>query len=169
MQNPINTNESSVRIGRAAQILGVSPSTIRRFEREGIMPEPVYQSGHRRYHIGDLLAMKQKLIRKRERHDQTLVVCRPEQILDATNIVAEKGWACQFITIHEAITPDMITLIVNGAVSRLVFLSVEEFDKYCTEPGIHVLFSAIDQAQAEIVLLPESLLSQTKKSGGKPC
>lgn len=49
--------DSLVSIGKAAQHLGVSVDTVRRWSNDGRLPVIVLPSGHRRYRVNDLNAL----------------------------------------------------------------------------------------------------------------
>lgn len=50
------TDEHMLSVGQAAQLLGVSVSTLQRWDRDGLLPAQRTVTNQRRYRRGDLLA-----------------------------------------------------------------------------------------------------------------
>ena len=55
-----NTEEIPISIGEAAEILGVSVKTLRRWFDAGKIPVTINPSGHRRYYLSQILQHSKK-------------------------------------------------------------------------------------------------------------
>ena len=152
-----------VSVGRAAGMLGVSVSTLRRWEREGkLMPERT-ASGHRRYalsqlqpgHDGEAAAQKRTIAYARvSSHDQKADLERQKKILEL--YCARQGWTHEVIAdlgsgmnYRKKGLKRLLEDIMAGRVGRLVLTHKDRLLRF----GAELVFALCEARQVEVVIL----------------
>ncbi|MDY0397963.1 MAG: IS607 family transposase [Desulfuromonas thiophila] len=155
--------ERIVSIGKAAQALGVSITTLRRWEAEGKLV-PVHTAGkHRRY---DLAKLKPELFRvaQDERrtvayarvssHDQKADLERQKQVLEL--YCARQGWTFEVVAdlgsgmnYHKKGLKKLLEALIDGQIGRLVITHKDRLLRF----GAELVFSICEAKQVEVVIL----------------
>ncbi|WP_028458095.1 IS607 family transposase [Chloroflexus sp. Y-396-1] len=150
-------------IGEASAALGVSITTLRRWEREGkLLPERT-AGGQRRY---DLAKLKPELFRaapqdrttiayaRVSRHDQKDDLERQKQVLEL--YCARQGWACEVIAdlgsgmhYHKKGVQRLLNAIIAGDVGRLLITHTGRLLRFGAEP----VFAICEAKNVEVVIL----------------
>jgi predicted site-specific integrase-resolvase len=152
-----------IAIGEAAEALGVSITTLRRWELEGkLIPERT-ASGHRRY---DLRTLKPELHHDMERvkrtiayarvssHDQKADLERQKQVLEL--YCARQGWTFEVLTdlgsgmnYHKKGLKRLLNDIIEGQIGRLVITHKDRLLRF----GAELVFSLCEAKGVEVVIL----------------
>ena len=152
-----------VSIGGAAQALGVSVKTLRRWEAAGkVVPEHT-AGGHRRY---DLEKLKPKVRTEREQdrrtvayarvssHDQKADLERQKQVLE--HYCAVHGWTFEVLAdlgsgmnYHKKGLKRLLDAIIAGEVGRLVITHKDCLLRF----GAELIFSICAAKRVEVVIL----------------
>jgi len=153
-----------VTIGEAAEILGVSISTLRRWDKvERLKPEKT-ASGHRRYDVAKLkpelyraagLETRKTLAYARVSDpDQKGDLERQEQILEL--YCARQGWTFEIISdmgsganYHKKGLKRLLNSILSDKVGRLVILHKDRLLRF----GAELVFAICEAKQVEVVIL----------------
>lgn len=152
-----------ISVGRAAALLGVSVSTLRRWEREGkLLPERT-ASGHRRYalsrlqpgHDGEAAAQKRTIAYARvSSHDQKADLERQKKILEL--YCARQGWTHEVIAdlgsgmnYRKKGLKRLLEDIMAGQVGRLVLTHKDRLLRF----GAELVFALCEARQVEVVIL----------------
>lgn len=154
-------------ISKAAKLLGVSVSTLRRWEREGrLLPDERTQGKQRRYKRSQLKPeIKHSTKSNRETiayarvssHDQKDDLDRQKKLLEL--YCASKGW--HFLIIDDLGSgmnyqkrglKKLITKILDGEVNRLVLTHKDRLLRF----GAELIFSICEVKQVEIVIINQS-------------
>lgn len=150
-------------IGKTSEILGVSITTLRRWELEGkLIPERT-ASGHRRYDLGKL---KPELIHSAsdERrtiayarvssHDQKADLERQKQALEL--YCAKQGWAFEIVAdlgsgmnYYKKGLKRLLNDVVAGRLGRLVITHKDRLLRF----GAELVFAICEAKQVEVVIL----------------
>lgn len=152
-------------IGQAAKRLGVSISTLRRWEEEGKLIPKKTAAGHRRYLVDDLAfhpSVSRRLIDKRQTiayarvssHDQKADLERQKQVLEM--YCAAQGWQHELIAdlgsgmnYHKKGLTKLIRAILADNVARLVLTHKDRLLRF----GAELIFSICEAKQVEVVIL----------------
>jgi len=153
-----------VSIREAAQFLGVTPTTLRRWEREGrLLPDARTSGGDRRYDLSRLGAESQgsdPLDRKtvayaRVSHlDQNDDLERQKQILE--RYCARQGWAFEVVAdlgsgvnYHKKGLKRLLNDILADRIGRLVVTHKDRLLRF----GAELVFAICEAKQVEVVIL----------------
>jgi predicted site-specific integrase-resolvase len=152
-------------IGEAASFLGVSPQTLRRWEREGKLgPHERTPGGQRRY---DLTKLRPQLFHggdKKDRltvayarvssHDQKEDLVRQKRMLEM--FCAQNGWRFEIINdmgsgmnYRKRGLRKLLSVILDGQVGRLVLTHKDRLLRF----GSELVFSICEAKEVEVVLI----------------
>ena len=155
---------SLVTISEASNLLGVSVSTLRRWEREGkIIPERT-NGKHRRYNIEQIapnLARKKQLAHRKvlayarvSSHDQKADLDRQKKVLEM--YCASNGWTYDLISdlgsgmnYNKKGLRRLINEIISGEAGRLVITHKDRLLRF----GAELVFALCEAKQVEVVIL----------------
>lgn len=152
-----------VSIGEAAKALGISISTLRRWEREGkLLPERTI-GGQRRY---DLAQLKPEAFRiapderktiayaRVSSHDQKGDLERQKQVLEI--YCAQQGWTFEVVTdlgsgmnYYKKGLKKLLTNILDGQVGRLVITHKDRLLRF----GAELVFAICEAKAVEVVII----------------
>lgn len=154
-----------VAIGEAAKILGVSITTLRRWEKEGkLLPEPS-TSTHRRYKLSNLQAQTKIPVPTEDTrktiayarvpsHDQKEDLARQKQVLEL--YCAKQGWTFELISdlgsgmnYHKKGLKSLLKQIINGEVGRLVITHKDRLLRF----GAELVFAICETKSVQVVIL----------------
>jgi putative resolvase len=149
-------------ISNAAKVLGVSVTTLRRWELEGkLIPERT-ASGHRRY---DLLQIKPALLNSNpscktiayarvSSHDQKSDLERQKQVLEL--YCARQGWVFEVVAdlgsgmnYHKKGLKRLLNDILSGKIKRLVIAHKDRLLRF----GAELVFAICAAKNVEVVIL----------------
>jgi len=153
-----------VPIREAAEALGVSTQTLRRWEREGrLLPDERTAGGRRRY---DLARLKPELFHAAPQdrktiayarvssHDQKDDLERQKQVLEL--FCARQGWTFEVIadlgsgmSYHKKGLKRLLDEIIAGRVGRLVITHKDRLLRF----GAELVFAICEAKQVEVVIL----------------
>jgi len=153
-----------VSIREAAEALGVSAQTLRRWEREGkLLPDERTAGGRRRY---DLARLRPEQFRAGDAprrtiayarvysHDQKDDLERQKQVLE--RYCARQGWTFEVIAdlgsgmnYHKKGLKRLLDAIINGQVDRLVITHKDRLLRF----GAELVFAICEAKQVEVVIL----------------
>lgn len=153
-----------VSIGEAASVLGVSITTLRRWEASGRLAAEHTAGGHRRY---DLAKLKPELFRAEadaqrrtvayarvSSHDQKDDLERQKQVLEL--YCARQGWTFEVIAdlgsgmnYHKKGLKKLFDAIIDGQVGRLVITHKDRLLRF----GAELVFAICEAKQVEVVIL----------------
>lgn len=153
-----------VSIGEASKALGVSISTLRRWEASGTLVAEHTAGGHRRY---DLAKLKPELFRAETEsarrtvayarvssHDQRNDLERQKQVLEL--YCARQGWTFEVIAdlgsgmnYKKKGLKRLLESIIDGEVGRLVITHKDRLLRF----GAELVFSICEAKQVEVVIL----------------
>jgi excisionase family DNA binding protein len=150
-------------ISDAADALGVSKTTLRRWEREGRLKSERTHAGHRRY---DLSKIKPELIHAGDSirktiayarvssHDQKTDLERQKQVLEL--YCARQGWTFEVIAdlgsgmnYHKKGLKRLLTDILNDKIGRLVIAHKDRLLRF----GAELIFAICAAKNVEVVIL----------------
>lgn len=150
-------------IGKASEILGVSITTLRRWELEGKLVPERTSSGHRRY---DLSKLKPELIHSAldERrtlayarvssHDQKADLERQKQVLEL--YCAKQGWTFEIVSdlgsgmnYYKKGLKRLISNMIDGHIGRLVITHKDRLLRF----GAELVFAICEAKQVEVIIL----------------
>jgi predicted site-specific integrase-resolvase len=152
-----------IAIGEAAKTLGVSITTLRRWEKEGkLLPEPS-TSKHRRY---DLRKIKPELSQNGDdnrktiayarvsSHDQKADLERQKQVLEL--YCAKQGWTFEIISdlgsgmnYHKKGLKHLLKQIIDGQVGRLIITHKDRLLRF----GAELVFAICEAKSVQVTLL----------------
>ena len=153
-----------VTIGEAAQALGVSISTLRRWEREGkLIPERTVR-GHRRYDLAKLYPERARVDLESSRQtmaytrgagpDQQDDLERQKQVLEI--YCAQHGWMFEVVTdlgagvnSRQKGLQRLLDDLLHGRVGRLVLIQKGQLMRWSGE----LVFAVCELKQVEVVIL----------------
>jgi putative resolvase len=152
-----------ISIGEAAEALGVSITTLRRWEVEGKMISERTASGHRRY---DLSKLKPQLFHKAETTRRTIAYARvssPDQKADLERqkqvlelYCARQGWRFEVLAdlgsgmnYHKKGLKRLLHTIIDGQIGRLVITHKDRLLRF----GAELVFSMCEAKGVEVVIL----------------
>ncbi|WP_375649680.1 MULTISPECIES: IS607 family transposase [unclassified Bartonella] len=153
-----------VGIGKAAQVLGVSISTLRRWEGEGKIISEHTAGGHRRY---DLSRLRPELFHSRElsqrktiayarisSHDQKDDLERQKQVLEL--YCASQGWTYELISdlgsgmnYRKKGLKRLLDALIENEIGRLVITHKDRLLRF----GAELVFAICEAKQVEVVIL----------------
>lgn len=154
-----------ISIKKAAKILGVSESTLRRWDKEGKLVSTKTKGGHRRY---DITKLRPEIVHKYNSaegrktiayarvssHDQKADLIRQQQVLEL--FCAKNGWSYEVITdlgsgmnYHKKGLVNLLNLILSGDVGRLVLTHKDRLLRF----GAELIFSICEIKDVEVVLI----------------
>ena len=154
-----------VPIHEAAEALGVSAQTLRRWEREGrLLPDERTAGGRRRYDLARLKPEKfrsqAEAVRKTvayarvSSHDQKDDLERQEQVLEL--YCARQGWTFEVIAdlgsgmnYHKKGLKKLLEAIIEGQVGRLVITHKDRLLRF----GAELVFAICEAKNVEVVIL----------------
>jgi putative resolvase len=148
-----------ISIGEMAKRLGVSISTLRRWEAEGRAPASVRtEGGQRRYEVTDAGTPKSKLVTiayaRVSSHDQKDDLARQIKVLEM--YCAAKGWSFELISdlgsgmnYHKKGLRTLIDKILSGKVERLVLTNKDRLLRF----GAELIFSICEAKNVEVTLI----------------
>ncbi len=151
-------------IGEASKVLGVSITTLRRWEKEGrLQPDEITQGGHRRY---DLVKLRPELFRLQRSdrktvayarvssHDQKEDLERQKQVLEM--YCAAQGWTYEVIADlgsgmndHKKGLRRLLNAILQDEVGRLVITHKDRLLRF----GAELVFAICEAKEVEVVIL----------------
>lgn len=154
-----------VAIGEASQALGVSITTLRRWEAEGRLVPEHTAGNHRRY---DLSKIKPELFfagtderrtiayARVSSHDQKADLERQKQVLEI--YCARQGWTFEVIAdlgagmnYHKKGLKRLLDDVVDGRIGRLVITHKDRLLRF----GAELMFAICEAKQVEVVILSQ--------------
>ena len=159
-------SEMTVSIGEAAEKLGVSVKTLRRWADANKIRSDRSPSGHRRFYISDLQRMvpkppeQQRLTINYARvssHDQKEDLKRQVDVLEQFS--SSRGWSFETITdlgsglnYKKKGLKRLIHLILMGQLERLVITHKDRLLRF----GAELIFMMCDEFQTQVVIVNQS-------------
>src|SRR6202789_4068233 len=162
MQNCIYFPSMKKSIGQAAKELGVSPDTLRRWEKSGKITVERTVKGHRRYNLAVLLGAQSRTSANKttiayarvSSHDQKEDLVRQVQLLES--FCAANGWTCEIIedlgsglNHNKRGLRNLIRSICLSQIDRLVLTHKDRLLRF----GSELIFSLCEQFGVEIVII----------------
>ena len=150
-----------VKIGKAAELLGVSIQTLRRWERLGKIQSERYAKGETRYYDLDKLLGHQKsedqitiAYARVSSHDQKQDLAR--QALLLSNYCTNQGWTYEIIqdlgsgmNYYKKGLKRLLDLILNGKIKRLVLTHKDRLLRFGADP----IFALCQSRHVEVVII----------------
>lgn len=154
-----------VSISQAAEFLGVSTPTLRRWEGEGkLLPDERTKGGSRRYDLARLSPQKFHAQADRQRgtiayarvssHDQKADLERQKQVLEL--YCAQQGWQFEIIAdlgsgmnYHKKGLKQLLSAILDNQVGRLVISHKDRLLRF----GAELVFAICEAKGVEVVIL----------------
>jgi putative resolvase len=156
-------------IGKAAEELGVSRDTLRRWEKSGKITVERTANGHRRYNLASLLGVspRKESFKKKtlayarvSSHDQKADLVRQVQVLES--FCAASGWTYETIedlgsglNYSKKGLRNLIRAICLGQVDRLVLTHKDRLLRF----GAELIFSLCEQLGIEVVIINKTEIS----------
>jgi len=151
------------RIGQAAQLLGVSASTLRRWEREGKISSHRTEGKHRLYRLSQFnISKTKKSIRDRKTvayarvssHDQKTDLERQKKVLEM--YCASHGWKFELVTdlgsgmnYYKKGLKKLLNAILEGNIGRLVLTHKDRLLRF----GAELVFALCEAREVEVVII----------------
>lgn len=156
--------ERIVSVGEAAKALGVSITTLRRWESDGKLVAEHTAGGHRRYDLGKLrpgmfraedAAHRQTIAYARvSSHDQKDDLERQKQVLEL--YCARQGWTFEVIAdlgsgmnYHKKGLKRLLDAVIGGRIGRLVITHKDRLLRF----GAELVFAICEAKGVEVVIL----------------
>jgi len=153
-----------ITIQEAAEFLGVSPQTLRRWEREGRgVPFQKTAGGQRRYDVAKLHSQDISQLEKRKLtlayarvscHDQKEDLQRQEKMLEMFCVT--HGWSFEIISdlgsgmnYNKHGLKKLLNKIFNGEISRLVLTHKDRLLRF----GAELIFALCEAREIEVILV----------------
>lgn len=154
-----------ISIGEAAKHLGVSISTLRRWETQGRLKPERTPAGHRRYDLNaiEALAARSASNRANDRtiayarvssHDQRDDLQRQKQVLEL--YCAGKGWNFEILSdlgsgmnYRKKGLVRLLNLLVEGEINRLVITHKDRLLRF----GAELVFAICEMKHVEVVII----------------
>ena len=150
-----------IKIGAASKLLGVTPQTLRRWEREGqISPDRVSEGGTRYYEVNQLLGLRELetdltvAYARVSSHDQKEELKRQGETLE--RYCARKGWRYELIqdlgsgmNYRKKGLKRLLEMIVNRQVKRVVLTHKDRLLRF----GAELVFALCEARHVEVVIL----------------
>lgn len=152
-------------IGQAAERLGVSISTLRRWEREGKLVAERTTHGHRRYRLDQLGSVSQSCVNKHitlayarvSSHDQKADLERQKEVLQL--FCVKHGWSYEIIedlgsgmNYRKKGLTELLNRLLSGEIERLVITHKDRLLRF----GAELIFSICELRQTEVVIINQS-------------
>ena len=151
-------------IGEAAKELGVSISTLRRWDKEGRLVAEKTASGHRRYDLSKLKPQAFRLVKQEERktvayarvsgQDQKEDLERQKQVLES--YCAKQGWTYEVVSdlgsgmnYRKKGLKRLLDDILNEKAGRLVITHKDRLLRF----GAELVFAICEAKNVEVVIL----------------
>ncbi len=151
-------------ISEAAKVLGVSESTLRRWEREGrLLPDERTKGGQRRYKLSSIrpqmnhvssIERKTMAYARVSSHDQEADLERQKQVLEL--YCSSQGWKFEVlsdlgsgINYNKKNLKSLIQSIIDDKVGRLVLTHKDRLLRF----GAELIFSICEAKQVEVVII----------------
>lgn len=151
------------RIGPAAQLLGVSPSTLRRWERAGKITSHRTEGGHRLYRLSQFTTSKRNHTTRDRKtmayarvssHDQKADLERQKKVLEM--YCASHGWKFELLTdlgsgmnYYKKGLKKLLNAILEGDVGRLVLTHKDRLLRF----GAELVFALCEAREVEVVII----------------
>ncbi len=156
--------ERLVSIGEAASVLGVSITTLRRWEAAGRLAAEHTAGGHRRYDLAKLRpemfraeaeAQRRTLAYARvSSHDQKDDLERQKQVLEL--YCARQGWTFEIIAdlgsgmnYHKKGLKKLLDAVIEGQIGRLIITHKDRLLRF----GAELVFAICEAKNVEVVIL----------------
>jgi excisionase family DNA binding protein len=156
--------ERYVGIGEAAEVLGVSITTLRRWEAEGRLIAEHTPGGHRRYDLAKLRPEQYRASREGDRktiayarvlsHDQKDDLERQKQVLEL--YCARQGWTFEVVADLGSGMNDnkkglktLLSQIIDGSVGRLVISHKDRLLRF----GAELVLAICEAKNVEVVII----------------
>lgn len=172
-----------VSIGEASKRLGVSISTLRRWEHEGRLVPERTKAGHRRYDLAkiddvrpmrsalDALKPKKTIAYARvSSRDQKADLEKQAQVLEM--FCAQNGWQYEVITdlgsgmnYRKKGLTRLLNLLISGEVGRLVITHKDRLLRF----GAELVFSVCEMKSVEVVIINQDPTAHLKKIWPRMC
>ena len=153
-----------ITIGEASDILGVSISTLRRWDKDGRLKPEKTASGHRRYDISKLKPdlFRDSVLENRKTiayarvssHEQKDDLERQKQVLEL--YCARQGWTFEIISdlgsgmnYHKKGLKRLLNDILSEKVGRIVIAHKDRLLRF----GAELIFAVCEAKQVEVVIL----------------
>ena len=153
-----------ITIGEASEILGVSITTLRRWDKAGRLTPEKTASGHRRYDISKLKPEMYRELNQETKntiayarvssHDQKNDLERQKQVLEL--YCARQGWTYEIISdlgsgmnYHKKGLKRLISDILTEKMGRLVITHKDRLLRF----GAELIFAICEAKQVEVVIL----------------
>lgn len=152
-------------IGEAAKKLGVSISTLRRWEKEGRLVAERTSKGHRRYRLDQLMRVESSDASKRitlgyarvSSHDQKDDLMRQKEVLQL--FCAQRGWRFEIIedlgsgmNYRKKGLIELLNRLLSGEIERLVLTNKDRLLRF----GAELIFSICEIQRTEVVIINQS-------------
>lgn len=149
-------------VTQAAELLGVSTKTIRRWETEGRIKSTRTEGGHRRFTVNDLIGNKQDdsltvAYARVSSHDQKEDLERQKLVLEA--YCAKQGWSFEVISdlgsglnYRKKGLIKLIKLICSDQVERLVLTHKDRLLRF----GSDLIFTLCEIFGTEVIIINRS-------------
>ena len=155
-----------ISIGKAAEELGVTKETLRRWERSGRIASERTPKGHRRYDLSKLLGITARKNPSEKRtigyarvcsHDQKGDLVRQSSLLES--YCSSHGWKYEIfqdlgsgLNYNKKGLKNLIKQICSGSVGRLVITHKDRLLRF----GSELIFSLCEQFGTEVVIINAS-------------
>lgn len=153
-----------VTIGEASKALGISISTLRRWQEKGKILPVLTKGGHRRYDLAKLMPHEFHHTEANElttlayarvsSHDQKADLERQKQVLEL--YCAQNGWTFQMVSdlgsgmnYHKKGLRHLLNAILAGKVGRLVITHKDRLLRF----GAELVFAICEAKNVEVVIL----------------
>jgi predicted site-specific integrase-resolvase len=155
--------DKMVPISGAADVLGVSVTTLRRWEREGKLKSDRTHAGHRRYDLSKLKpelfhaddsARKTIAYARVSSHDQKTDLERQKQVLEL--YCARQGWTFEVVAdlgsgmnYHKKGLKRLLSDVLAGRIGRLVIAHKDRLLRF----GAELIFAICAAKNVEVIIL----------------
>lgn len=149
-------------ISEASKLLGVTPKTLRLWEKEGKIKSIRTKGRHRRYHVSDLLGTKKKnsitiAYARVSSHDQKEDLRRQEKLLEL--YCSEKGYNFEIISdlgsglnYKKRGLNRLIKLLCSNEIDRLVITNKDRLLRF----GSELIFALCENFGVEVCIINKS-------------
>jgi predicted site-specific integrase-resolvase len=169
-----------ITIGEASEILGVSISTLRRWDKAGRLEPEKTTSGHRRYDISKLKPEVYREIQREAKktiayarvssHDQKADLERQKQVLEL--YCARQGWTHEIVSdlgsgmnYHKKGLKRLISDVLSEKIGRLVITHKDRLLRF----GAELIFAICEAKQVEVVILNQERPEETGATQERVC
>jgi excisionase family DNA binding protein len=155
--------DTIIAIGEAAKALGVSVTTLRRWEKSGKLTAIRTASGHRRYDLAKIMPEQYRVVGDNRRtiayarvssHDQKDDLERQKQVLEL--YCARQGWTFEVVSdlgsgmnYHKKGLKRLLNDIIGGHVGRLVITHRDRLLRF----GAELVFAICEAKNVEVVII----------------